>query len=88
MRTGWGEPFTLPVEPRGREAHTLRLEVYNRATKALLGASTLRVGGDLPPGEAQLVDGQVEKVVTTALDDDGPEPEPEIDEEAKARARW
>ena len=31
---------------------------------------------------------QVEKVVTTALDDDGPEPEPEIDEEAAARARW
>jgi hypothetical protein len=33
----WGEPFVLPVEPRGRASHILRVEVHNRTTKALLG---------------------------------------------------
>ena len=43
----WGEPFVLPVEPRGRGSHILRVELHNRMTKALLGGLTLRVGGDV-----------------------------------------
>ena len=79
----YGEPFVLPVEPRGRSSHLLRIEVHNRLTKALLGGLTLRVGGDVEPGVAEIVGGQVEAPPADKTGGEGGEGEGAVDDGAE-----